>query len=81
MTMREFCSQLARMRHVDRNDLPKSELWDEDWPRFRDNPFWYFLVCSDEHQKDIWDAIERDRVRTPAERIRRLRSAIQSVLE
>ena len=70
MEKREFRNQLARMRFIDRDDLPATKYWDEDWPSFRDNPFRYLLRCSDQHEDDIWQALERDRTMPPMERAR-----------
>lgn len=79
MTMHEFRDQIARLRFVDRDDLPLGLLWDEDWPSFRDNPFRYFLICSDQHRLDIWNALERDRLRTPQDHMERLARTIDLV--
>lgn len=61
MTMEEFCDQLARLRFIDRDDLPATPDWDDDWPSFRADPYQYMRLCSDEHRKDIWQALEHDR--------------------
>lgn len=78
MTMQEFRNQLARLHFVNRDDLPLTQDWDEDWPSFRDNPYRYFVVCSERHQADIWAALERDRVLTPAQHRERIKSAIEA---
>lgn len=80
MTLKEFNDYLARMRFVDRDDLPPGQLWDEDWPSFRDNPYRYFGVCSDQHRLDIWHALERDVKRTAADHSARLVATLNQVL-
>lgn len=81
MTKDEFRNQMARLRFIDRDDLPLTDSWDEDWPSFRDNPFRYFLICSEDHERHIWAALERDRMRTPEEHTERLRRALLSAMD
>lgn len=59
MDQKTFRNLLARMRFVNRDDLPATEDWDADWPSFRDNPYRYFLSGPEKHTDDIWNAIQK----------------------
>lgn len=56
---KEFRRRLSLLRFIDRTDLPATSDWDDDWPSFRDDPYRYYVRCSDRHQSDIWSALKR----------------------
>lgn len=60
---KDFRDLLLRLRFIDRDHLPDTEDWDDDWTSFRDDPYRYFMVAPDVHQRDIWQALMMDKER------------------
>ena len=55
LEFRRFSNALRILRSLDAHEVESIAAW----PRFRDNPYMYFITCSDEDKRTIWRAIER----------------------
>ena len=53
---RRFHNGLRILRALDQHEVDALAV---DWPRFRDDPFMYFIGCNDEAKAVIWRALER----------------------
>jgi hypothetical protein len=54
MTKEDFSNLLRILRSTDAHEVPALG---DDWPFFRDNPYGYFIGCSEENQWYIWGTI------------------------
>ena len=50
MTFGEFHNGLRLLRSIDSHELDDPPWWKE----FRDNPYYFFIRCSDESAQRIW---------------------------
>ena len=52
MDLREFHNLLRVMRNIDQHEVPF--LTAEEWVRFRDNPYNFFIRCDDATCYALW---------------------------
>jgi len=57
MTQAEFMNRIRSLYNIDGWQLP--ELNDGDWPKFRDDPARYLVLCSDRQADAIWREVEK----------------------
>ena len=55
MTKVEFHNALRILRSIDSHELGDPE-W---WPKFRDDPYRFFIRCNDADRETIWKIVER----------------------